>query len=118
MAGQSNTRSPRTRAAAAPEATFEMALAVMVLIALFAAAWISGDLSTANADPMRTERVRVQAGDTLWSLAESHPSPGRSTVETADLLARMNGLESDIIVEGAVLSVPAVPAASGEVAQR
>ena len=53
------------------------------------------------------ETVRVQAGDSLWSLAEDHPVEGLSTQETSDMIRSVNHLEHGTLDAGAHLKVPA-----------
>ena len=53
------------------------------------------------------ETVRVQAGDSLWSLAEDHPVEGLSTQETSDMIRSVNHLEHGSLDAGAHLKVPA-----------
>lgn len=53
------------------------------------------------------ETVRVQAGDSLWSLAEEHPVEGLSTQETSDMIRSVNHLEHGSLDAGAHLKVPA-----------
>ena len=53
------------------------------------------------------ESVRVQAGDSLWSLAEEYPVEGLSTQETSDMIRSVNHLERGSLNAGAVLKVPA-----------
>ena len=53
------------------------------------------------------ETVRVQSGDSLWSLAQEHPIDGLSTQETSDTIRSVNHLEHGSLDAGAVLKVPA-----------
>ena len=53
------------------------------------------------------ETVRVQSGDSLWSLAQEHPIDGLSTQETSDMIRSVNHLERGSLDAGAVLKVPA-----------
>lgn len=53
------------------------------------------------------ESVRVQSGDSLWSLAEEYPVEGLSTQETSDMIRSVNHLERGSLNAGAVLKVPA-----------
>ena len=53
------------------------------------------------------ETVRVQSGDSLWSLAREHPIDGLSTQETSDMIRSVNHLERGSLDAGAVLKVPA-----------
>lgn len=53
------------------------------------------------------ETVRVQPGDSLWSLAEEYPIDGLSTQETSDMIRNVNHLEHGSLAAGAHLKVPA-----------
>lgn len=52
------------------------------------------------------ETVRVQPGDSLWSLAEEYPIEGLSTQETSDMIRNANHLEHGSLAAGAHLKVP------------
>lgn len=53
------------------------------------------------------ETIRVQSGDSLWSLAEEYPIEGLSTQETSDMIRNVNHLEHSSLAAGAHLKVPA-----------
>ena len=53
------------------------------------------------------ETIRVQSGDSLWSLAEDYPIEGLSTQETSDMIRNVNHLEHGSLAAGAHLKVPA-----------
>lgn len=53
------------------------------------------------------ETIRVQPGDSLWSLAEEYPIEGLSTQETSDMIRNVNHLEYGSLAAGAHLKVPA-----------
>ncbi len=53
------------------------------------------------------ETIRVQTGDSLWSLAEEYPIEGLSTQETSDMIRNVNHLEHGSLAAGAHLKVPA-----------
>ena len=53
------------------------------------------------------ETIRVQPGDSLWSLAEEYPIEGLSTQETSDMIRNVNHLEHGSLDAGAHLKVPA-----------
>lgn len=53
------------------------------------------------------ETIRVQPGDSLWSLAEEYPIEGLSTQETSDMIRNVNHLEHGLLAAGAYLKVPA-----------
>lgn len=53
------------------------------------------------------ETIRVQPGDSLWSLAEEYQIEGLSTQETSDMIRNVNHLEHGSLAAGAHLKVPA-----------
>lgn len=53
------------------------------------------------------ETIRVQPGDSLWSLAEEYPIEGLTTQETSDMIRNVNHLEHGSLAAGAYLKVPA-----------
>ena len=53
------------------------------------------------------ETIRVQPGDSLWSLADEYPIEGLSTQETSDMIRNVNHLEHGSLAAGAHLKVPA-----------
>lgn len=53
------------------------------------------------------ETIRVQPGDSLWSLAEEYPIEGLSTQETSGMIRNVNHLEHGSLAAGAHLKVPA-----------
>lgn len=53
------------------------------------------------------ETIRVQPGDSLWSLAEEYPIEGLSTQEASDMIRNVNHLEHGSLAAGAYLKVPA-----------
>ena len=52
------------------------------------------------------ETIRVQSGDSLWSLAEEHPIDGLSTQETSDMIRSVNHLDHGSLDAGIDLKVP------------
>lgn len=91
------------RSQATSLSVLEFALVALVILTLIAAAWISARPTRSD---VGTRVVRVSPGDSLWSIAQRHQVPGRSTAETVEILATMNGLESSKLVAGAELRVP------------
>ena len=78
----------------------------LVLIALFL---ILGVLSTSRARtvPPSLSQIKVQAGDSLWTLAVSHPVNGFTTAELVDLLVKANQLDGVALAAGDTILVPA-----------
>jgi LysM repeat protein len=78
---------------------------VLVLLAL-----VFGVLAGAQRPPIvaSSERVKVERGESLWSIARTHPVPGQTTAQTADAIAQLSGLRDSAVQAGEVLLVPAV----------
>jgi nucleoid-associated protein YgaU len=84
-------------------------LTVVLTIALAGAAWV-GPAVRALGEPdhrpvTRTTYV-VQAGDTLWTIAE-RLSPGEDPRPVVDALAEANGVRAGDLVPGQALVLPA-----------
>lgn len=60
-----------------------------------------------SASNVTYETVRVQSGDSLWSLAQEHSVDGLSTQETSDIIRSVNHLAHGSLDAGDVLKVPA-----------
>ena len=60
-----------------------------------------------SASNVTYETVRVQSGDSLWSLAQEHSVDGLTTQETSDIIRSVNHLEHGSFDAGDVLKVPA-----------
>ncbi len=60
-----------------------------------------------SASNVTYETVRVQSGDSLWSLAQEHSVDGLSTQATSDIIRSVNHLEHGSLDAGDVLKVPA-----------
>ena len=106
-------RSQRVAAASAPvalKASTIIALAVSLTLFFVLAASIFSARHAAYAESVSNvtyETVRVQSGDSLWSLAQEHPIEGLSTQETSDMIRSVNHLEHGSLDAGAHLKVPA-----------
>lgn len=93
-------RHSATRRLSAIEWLTLAAIAGLLVGAVLLGAGKSHEVST-------TTPVRVQGGDTLWSLATEHPVTGLSTAQTADLIAEINGLGgAHMLQAGSMISVP------------
>jgi len=104
-------REPRSEHAS----SMEIAIAVVLLILLILGALITASGPKSHVSGVRT--IRVEAGQTLWSIARSNPMPGLTTQQTAELIARTNGLESGLVAAQTSLRVP-VAASAKLVARR
>lgn len=106
-------RTQRAAAASAPvalKASTIVAVAVAFTLFFVLATSVFSARHAAYADSVANvtyETVRVQSGDSLWSLAQEHPIDGLSTQETSDMIRSVNHLDRGSLDAGAVLKVPA-----------
>lgn len=107
------SRSQRVTTASAPaalKASTIAALAVALTLFFVLATSIFSARHAAYAESVSNvtyETVRVQSGDSLWSLAQEHPIEGLSTQETSEMIRSVNHLEHGSLDAGAHLKVPA-----------
>lgn len=107
------SRSQRVTTASAPaalKASTIAALAVALTLFFVLATSIFSARHAAYAESVSNvtyETVRVQSGDSLWSLAQEHPIEGLSTQETSEMIRSVNHLEHGSLDAGAHLIVPA-----------
>jgi len=92
----------------------EIAALVVVVALLLAAPVVSR--STLPRDTATT-MLRVEQGDTVWTIAAAHPVSGLSTAQNADFIARLNDLDAGRLAAGTTLRVPSA-AVSASVALR
>lgn len=106
------SRSQRVVTVSAPaalKASTIVALAVALTIFFVLATSIFSARHAAYAESASNvtyETVRVQSGDSLWSLAQEHPIEGLSTQETSDMIRNVNHLEHGSLDAGVHLKVP------------
>jgi hypothetical protein len=81
----------------------EALLLCALACALVAGAALSGGTP---AVPEHLAPVRVESGDSLWSLAASHPVEGMSTAETVEMLAAVNNIGNSSLRVGSEVMVP------------
>ena len=99
-----------TSAPVALKASTIVALAVALTLFFVLATSIFSARHAAYAESVSNvtyETVRVQSGDSLWSLAQEHPIEGLSTQETSDMIRNVNHLEHVSLDAGVHLKVPA-----------
>ena len=87
-----------------------VAVAVALTLFFVLATSVFSARHAAYAEPVSNvtyETIRVQSGDSLWSLAEDYPIEGLSTQETSDMIRNVNHLEHGSLAAGAHLKVPA-----------
>ena len=103
-------RVAKTSAPAALKVSTIVALAVALTLFFVLATSIFIARHAAYAESVSNvtyETVRVQSGESLWSLAQEHPIEGLSTQETSDMIRVVNHLEHGSLDAGAHLKVPA-----------
>ena len=66
----------------------------------------SSHLRKVTLDSMVTVETRVQAGESLWSIAEDNPIEGFTTQEVVQIIRQENSLESSMLQPGQTLLVP------------
>ena len=88
---------------ARPVAWAEIAALILITVALIAATMIT---SGAAHSSVPSERVRVEAGQTLWTLASQHPVAGVSTEQAAQLIAGLNHIEDGRLSVGTTIRIP------------
>ena len=102
--------SPRLRPPLPLKVSTIVALAVALTLFFVLATSIFSARHAAYAESVSNvtyETVRVQSGDSLWSLAQEHPIEGLSTQETSDMIRDVNHLEHGLLDAGVHLKVPA-----------
>lgn len=100
----------KTSAPVALKASTIVALAVALTLFFVLATSIFSARHAAYAESASNvtyEIVRVQSGDSLWSLAQEHSVDGLTTQETSDIIRSVNHLEHGSLDAGDVLKVPA-----------
>ena len=105
-----NQHAVATSAPVALKASTVVAVAVAFTLFFVLAMSVFSARHAAYADSVANvtyESVRVQSGDSLWSLAQEHSIDGLSTQETSDMIRSVNHLERGSLDAGAVLKVPA-----------
>jgi len=81
----------------------EVAALVVVIVLLLAAPVVS---RTTPPGDTATTMLRVEQGDTVWTIAAAHPVSGLNTAQNADLIARLNDLDAGRLAAGTTLRVP------------
>ena len=83
-----------------------VSLAALLLLAAFAFGRASTVAATRAEAPVASQAVVVQAGDTLWAIA-NRLSPGRDPRVTVERIRRLNRLSRSTLMVGQTLAVPA-----------
>lgn len=92
-----------------------------VALAVLAISLVSASVTLATRslpDEIQTRPVRIERGDSLWSVAAAYPVDGLSTAETADLIRRANGMQGSAVYAGQLIQVPDTTASQRSLAQR
>jgi LysM repeat protein len=85
-------------------------LTLLIAVASYAASGLPAEVAT--------RPVKVEAGDTLWSIASAHPVAGLRTEETVDLIRRANGMDGSVVYVGQLIDVPHESASTPTLAQK
>ena len=104
--GRADSRATRCRTHVRKRriARAEIVALVMIAVALVAATLITRGGSAA---PASSECIRVEPGQTLWTLAEQHPVPGLTTEQTAQVIADLNHISHRELAAGTTIRIPA-----------
>jgi len=97
----SSARAARARRLSPVEVFTLILIAALLLVGLFASrqrAEYSG----------ATQSLQIEAGDTLWSIAETHPVEGLTTAQVVDTIASVNHLDGDVVAPGQTIEVPSL----------
>lgn len=86
---------------------------IAVIVGMFAVCgWFTLDAPArayaAALDTTELVDITVEAGDSLWTIAERHPVSGITTKDVTMLIKEWNGLDTGAVAPGDVLLVPAV----------
>lgn len=87
-----------------------VAAALVATLLWFSAAGVNGEVPT--------RPVRVESGDSLWSLAAAHPVEGLNTDQTVQLIRQVNEIDGSTLHAGQLLHVPDAAPGTPAVAQR
>ncbi|HSF85505.1 MAG TPA: LysM peptidoglycan-binding domain-containing protein [Acidimicrobiia bacterium] len=88
--------------------TVPMRMLVIISIAV-AALLLLASAVQATGEPVATIDYRVEAGDTLWSIA-AETGAGSDVRATISAIKRINDLDGSLIYAGQVLELPALVA--------
>lgn len=91
-------------------------VALLVIVTLMVVGVLSSRSQAPHTDAMHV--VQVQSGETLWSVAKTHPVDGFTTAQTSEAIARLNNLPSSTLTAGQTLLVPSRPDNGSQVAAR
>ncbi len=100
---------PETRTSSLARVCALVGVVVMFLIVFVAGVSTfsnRADLVSQTASEVAWTETSVREGDSLWTLAESHPIEGLSTQETADIIESHNSFDSVVLIAGDTILVP------------
>jgi len=110
-------RNASARAGRRPDgiAMLEIVLLIAIVLALIASVVLtSGRLHGQTP----TSCVFVEPGQTLWSIAASHPVYGQTTEQTAEMISEINGIHAGRLIAGDTVAVPTRPSDAALTASR
>jgi hypothetical protein len=97
----------RTRQARSGHTALEIAALVVIVVLLIVGIFATA-APRARHDGYSTSQVLVERGQSLWTIAASHPVEGQTTEQTAELIADLNGFDNGVVAVGSTIKVPAV----------
>jgi len=90
-----------------------VALVGLALVATLV--WLAAEPTPAE---VPTRSLRVEAGDSLWSIAAAHRVEGLTTEQTVELIRNTNGMTGSMLQTGQLLRVPDPSSGAAAVALR
>ena len=85
-------------------AMLRMALVPVIVVGL--AVLLLGPQADAGSEPVPAVSHVVKAGETLWSIANTHTAPGEDVRRTVALIRSANGMQSGTVRAGATITIP------------
>ena len=95
-----------TRRQALGRATSQILLLLLIAMGLIGSAVLPAVLRGAAHGGSSVVTVRVEFGDTLWTIARRHTPPGESVQTTVATLQHLNSIRPEALRPGTTLKVP------------
>jgi len=80
--------------------------AIVIISIVVLAVFLLASAVQANGAPETTIDYEVEAGDTLWSIAEHHARPDGDVRHTIGVIRSLNEIDGTMIYAGDVLELP------------
>jgi len=92
-----------SRTVGPPSGLLEVAVLALIVLLLVVATYCTSGPRT---QPPTVSQIKVERGDTLWTLAATHPVEGMTTAQVIDLVAEINHLQGGLIRPNETIFVP------------